>query len=107
MGCCSRIWRRVVTGRSSSTSPIAPGSTPSAAASPRTWTRILHQPWASTMRDADQELVRACWVLMLAMVAAWRWDRRDQFPDRRRMGTEFINEIRTALDGEASPEYLA
>ena len=47
---------------------------------------------------ADQELVRACWVLMLAMVAAWRWDRRDQFPDGRRMGAQFVNEIRTAVD---------
>jgi thiamine kinase-like enzyme len=48
--------------------------------------------------NADPELVRACWVLMLAMVAAWRWDGRDQFPDGRRMGEEFLNEIRAAVD---------
>jgi hypothetical protein len=47
---------------------------------------------------ADQELIRACWVLMLAMVTAWRWDRRDQFPDGRRMGVEFLSELRAALD---------
>lgn len=47
---------------------------------------------------ADPELVRTCWVLVLAMVAAWRWDRRDQFPDGRRMGVEFTNEIRKAVE---------
>jgi hypothetical protein len=46
---------------------------------------------------ADLEVVRACWVLMLAMVAAWRWDRRDQFPNGRRMGVEFVAELRAAL----------
>lgn len=48
-------------------------------------------------RGADLELVRMCWMLMLAMVAAWRWDHRDQFPDGRRMGMEFTNELRAAL----------
>jgi hypothetical protein len=48
--------------------------------------------------DADQELVRACWVLMLAMVAAWRWDRNDQFPDGRRMGKELLAQLRAAQD---------
>lgn len=45
---------------------------------------------------ADQGLVRDCWVLMLAMVAAWRCDRRDQFPDGRRMGADFVDAIRSA-----------
>ena len=36
--------------------------------------------------DADQELLRECRALVLAMVAAWRWDRDDQFPDGRRAG---------------------
>jgi hypothetical protein len=47
---------------------------------------------------ADLDVVRACWVLMLAMVAAWRWDRRDRFPNGRRMGVEFLGELRAALD---------
>ena len=47
---------------------------------------------------ADLEVVRACWVLMLAMVATWRWDRRDHFPNGRRMGVEFLSELRAALD---------
>jgi thiamine kinase-like enzyme len=48
--------------------------------------------------DADRELVRTCWVLMLGMVAAWRWDRDDQFPDGRRMGAAFLAQIRSALE---------
>ena len=47
---------------------------------------------------ADQDLLRACRVLMLAMVATWRWDRDDQYPNGRRMGTEFLSQIRAALD---------
>lgn len=46
---------------------------------------------------ADRELVGLCRVLMLAMVAAWRWDRRDRFPGGRRMGVEFLREIRMAV----------
>ncbi len=45
---------------------------------------------------ADLELLRECRVLMLAMVAAWRWDRDDQFPNGRRMGIELLSQIRAA-----------
>jgi Ser/Thr protein kinase RdoA (MazF antagonist) len=45
-------------------------------------------------QNADQELLRKCRTLVLAMVAAWRWDRNDQFPDGRRMGTELLNALR-------------
>jgi hypothetical protein len=48
--------------------------------------------------DADQVLLCQCRILMLAMVAAWRWDRDDQFPNGRRMGTELLSQIRTALE---------
>ena len=48
--------------------------------------------------DADQKLLRECRILKLAMVAAWRWDRNDQYPNGRRMGTELLSQIRTALD---------
>jgi hypothetical protein len=34
---------------------------------------------------------------MLAMVAAWRWDRHDQFPNGRRMGVELLSGLRAAL----------
>lgn len=47
---------------------------------------------------ADPELIRECWTLMLGMVAAWRWDRLDQFPDGRRMGIEFVRHMRVAME---------
>jgi len=47
--------------------------------------------------DTDQELLRECRILMLAMVATWRWDRDDQLPSGRRMGTELLSQIRAAL----------
>jgi hypothetical protein len=43
---------------------------------------------------ADQGLVDECRQLVLAMVAAWRWDHRDQFPNRRRFGEEFLRSLR-------------
>ncbi|MEV4171277.1 aminoglycoside phosphotransferase family protein [Nonomuraea sp. NPDC049709] len=47
---------------------------------------------------ADQGLLRDCRILMLAMITAWRWDRGDQFPDGRRLGTEWLGQVRAALD---------
>lgn len=47
---------------------------------------------------ADQELLRACRILTLAMVAAWRWDRDDQFPNGRQAAGEFLSAVRSALD---------
>jgi hypothetical protein len=49
-------------------------------------------------RDADQELLRACRILMLAMVAAWRWDRDDQFPNRDEHRQKLLSEIRAACE---------
>ena len=49
-------------------------------------------------RDAAQDLLRECRVLMLAMIATWRWDRDDQFPNGRRLGTEWLRQMRAALD---------
>jgi hypothetical protein len=46
----------------------------------------------------NQDLLGECRVLMLAMIAAWRWDRDDQFPNGRRMGTELLSQVRAALD---------
>ncbi|GIF96667.1 phosphotransferase family protein [Catellatospora citrea] len=41
-------------------------------------------------------LLRDCRILVLAMVTMWRWDRHDQFPDGRRLGIEWLSEIRKA-----------
>ena len=48
--------------------------------------------------NADQELLRECRLLVVAMVAAWRWDPDDQFPDRDYWRVEQLNQLRAALD---------
>ena len=45
-------------------------------------------------RDADQELVRECRNLVLAMVAAWRWDPGDQLPNGQRAARELLSALR-------------
>jgi aminoglycoside phosphotransferase (APT) family kinase protein len=45
----------------------------------------------------DQGLLRECRILKLAMITTWRWDRGDQFPNGRRLGTEGLSQIRAAL----------
>ncbi len=44
--------------------------------------------------DANRELLGECRGLVLAMVAAWRWDAGDQFPNGRRVGQELISTLR-------------
>ncbi|MBR8640110.1 aminoglycoside phosphotransferase family protein [Streptomyces tuirus] len=46
----------------------------------------------------DQDLLRECRILVLAMITTWRWDRGDQLPNGRRLGTEWLRRIRAALD---------
>jgi aminoglycoside phosphotransferase (APT) family kinase protein len=46
----------------------------------------------------DRDLLRECRLLVLAMITAWRWDRDDLFPDGRRLGVEWLDRIRAALD---------
>lgn len=61
---------------------------------------VAHVPEAVSEHylPADPDLLGECRVLMLAMIATWRWDRRDQFPNGRRMGIEFLSQLRAALD---------
>jgi hypothetical protein len=47
---------------------------------------------------ATQDLLRECRILVLAMIATWRWDRDDQLPNGRQLGTEWLSQIRAALD---------
>jgi hypothetical protein len=44
--------------------------------------------------DVDQELLGECRGLVLAMVAAWRWDARDQFPNRGRAAQDLVRTLR-------------
>ena len=47
---------------------------------------------------ANQDLLRECRILSLAMVQAWRWDRDDQLPNGRKLGAEWLGQMRAALD---------
>jgi hypothetical protein len=44
--------------------------------------------------NLDQELLDECRLLVLSMLAAWRWELGDQFPDGRRFGEEFLRVLR-------------
>jgi hypothetical protein len=61
---------------------------------------LAHVPEEVSERypDVDHELLRECRILMLAMIATWRWDRDDQLPNGRQLGTELLSQVRAALD---------
>ncbi len=48
----------------------------------------------------EQNLLRQCRILVLAMITTWRWDRGDQLPNGRRLGMEWLSQIRAALERE-------
>ena len=45
----------------------------------------------------DDQLLRDCRLLMLAMIISWRWDRDDRLPDGRRLAGEWLGELRAQL----------
>ena len=47
---------------------------------------------------ADPALVRDCWILMLAMVTAWRCEPGDDLPDGQAMAKTWIRRLRAALE---------
>jgi hypothetical protein len=47
----------------------------------------------------DQDLLRECRLLMLALIIAWRWHPRDELPDGRRLSFEWMDQLRTSLTG--------
>lgn len=57
---------------------------------------LAHVPEEVSQRYpyADQELLRECRILVLAMVAAWRWDSGDQFPNGHRAGRALLSALR-------------
>ena len=61
---------------------------------------LAHAPEAVSEHDpgADHELLGECRLLVLAMITTWRWDRGDQLPNGRQLGTAWLSQIRTALD---------
>ena len=48
----------------------------------------------------DQNLLRSCRLLMLAMITTWRWDRGDHLPDGRRLAAEWLAQLRDGLARE-------
>jgi hypothetical protein len=46
----------------------------------------------------NQDLLRECRILVLAMITTWRWDRGDQLPHGRQLGAEWLSQMRAALD---------
>ncbi len=61
---------------------------------------IAHAPEDASEHypGVNQDLLRECRILVLAMVTTWRWDRNDQFPNGRYLGIEGIDQIRVALN---------
>jgi hypothetical protein len=57
---------------------------------------LAHVPEEVSERyaDADEGLLSECRVLVLAMVAAWRWDPGDQFPDGQRAARTLLSVLR-------------
>jgi hypothetical protein len=45
----------------------------------------------------NRDLLRVCRILVLAIVTTWRWDRDDQFPNGRRLGTEWLGQLRATI----------
>ena len=48
--------------------------------------------------DVNQDLLRECRTLVLAIITTWRWDRDDQLPNGRHLATEWLSQLRAALD---------
>ena len=57
---------------------------------------VAHVPEEVSARypDVDQVLLAECRRLVLAMVAAWRWDIRDEFPDGHQHGRDILSLLR-------------
>jgi hypothetical protein len=57
---------------------------------------LAHVPEVVSQRypNADHELLGECRVLVLAMVAAWRWDPGDQLPNGQRAARELLSALR-------------
>lgn len=60
---------------------------------------VVHAPAevADHYPGLDPEVLGACRILSSALVAAWRWDRDDQFPDGQQMGMDLLREVRGAM----------
>jgi thiamine kinase-like enzyme len=53
----------------------------------------------------NQGFLHECRILVLAMITTWRWDRGDQLPNGRQLGTEWLSKIRTELERNSLDTY--
>jgi len=60
---------------------------------------LAHAPEAVSEHypGVNHDVLRACRVLVLAMITTWRWERDDQLPNGRQLGLEWLSQIRAAL----------
>lgn len=54
------------------------------------------EPVGAHYPAADPDLLGRCRILTLAIATAWRWDRADRFPDGRRLGLLWLDQLRAA-----------
>jgi Ser/Thr protein kinase RdoA (MazF antagonist) len=61
---------------------------------------LAHAPEAVSAHypGVNYDLLRECRILVLAMITTWRWERGDQLPNGRQLGTEWLSQLRAALD---------
>jgi aminoglycoside phosphotransferase (APT) family kinase protein len=61
---------------------------------------LAHAPEAVSAHypGVNQALLRECRNLVLAMITTWRWERGDQLPNGRQLGTAWLSQLRAALD---------
>jgi len=53
----------------------------------------------------NRDLLRDCRILVLAMITTWRWEQGDQLPNGRQLGTEWLGQIRAALERKGLDVY--
>ena len=53
----------------------------------------------------NRDLLRDCRILVLAMITTWRWDQGDQLPNGRQLGTQWLGQIRAALERKGLDIY--
>jgi hypothetical protein len=49
-------------------------------------------------QTVDQDLLRECRMLVLAMITAWRWDRNDRLPNGADLAREWLSQLRADVD---------
>jgi aminoglycoside phosphotransferase (APT) family kinase protein len=54
--------------------------------------------------EVNQELLRECRILVLAMITTWRWDRGDHLPGGRQLGAEWLRQVRAATRASGASE---